>query len=250
MHIGVTTSRIGLRGSLKMKIKFLGTKGEIEEKTPKHKYSSSLLIEEQGFKLLIDHGLLSRKLVEIKPDAILITHGHPDHFIWLKKDEDYQGKIYITAESEKLAKFKKNFEIIKINRWFKIGPFKIFAYEVAHSLIAPAVGYKIKNSQTLVYNPDLIVIKDKNVLKNVDLYIGDGSSVRSNLVRRRDGKLFGHARMKTQINWCKEYKINNIIFTHLGKEALRIGDEKLEKMLRVKNISIKVAHDRMEYGLK
>lgn len=230
-----------------MRLKFLGTKGEIEEEALKHKYNSSLLIEEQGFRLLVDHGLLSKKLTKIKPEAILITHAHPDHFVWLKKDEDYQGKIYVTPETEKLVKFKKNFEIIKINQWFKLGPFKIFAYPVAHSLIAPALGFKIKNSRTLIYNPDLIVMEDKEVLKNVDLYIGDGSSVRSNLVRRRDDKFFGHTRMKTQINWCKQYRINNVIFTHLGKEALSIGDKELAKILKQEGMNVKIADDGMTY---
>lgn len=228
-----------------MKLKFLGTKGEIEEESPKHKYNSSLLITEKNFKLLIDHGFLSKKLSKIRPDAILITHGHPDHFVWLKEDEDYQGKIYLTSETEKAAKFKKNFVIIKVNHWFKVGPFKIFAYKVAHSLIAPAVGYKIKNSKTLIYNPDLIVMKGKNVLKDVDLYIGDGSSVRSNLVRRRDSQLFGHTRMTTQINWCRKFGITKVIFTHLGKEALKIGDKKLEKMLAQENMNVKIAYDGM-----
>jgi len=233
-----------------MKLKFLGTKGEIEEESPKHKYNSSLLIEEQGFKLLIDHGLLSQKLVEIKPDTILITHGHLDHFVWLKEDENYPGKIYLTSETEKLAKFKKDFKILKNNQWFKIGPFKIFAYRVVHSLIAPAVGFKVKNAQRLIYNPDIVVMEDKDVLKNVDLYIGDGSSVKSNLVRRRDEKLFGHTRMKTQINWCRQYGISNIIFTHLGKEALSIGDKELVKILGKEKIDIKIAYDGMEYNLK
>lgn len=208
------------------------------------------MIEDRNFKLLVDHGLRSKRLTKIKPEAILITHGHPDHFVWLKKDEDYQGKIYVTAETEKLAKFKKNFEIIKVNQWFEIGPFKIFAYRVAHSLIAPAVGFKIKaGGKTLIYNPDLIVMEEKKVLKNVDLYIGDGSSVKSNLVRRKDSQLFGHTRMQTQINWCRQFGINKIIFTHLGKEALSIGDRQLAKILKQEGMSIEIADDGMTYEI-
>jgi ribonuclease BN (tRNA processing enzyme) len=232
-----------------MKLKFLGTKGEIEEKTARHKFHSSLLLEDKGFRLLIDHGLKSEKLVSIKPNAILITHAHPDHFIWLKKDESYKGKIYLTAEAQKAAKFQKNFKIIKVNEWFKIGPFRILAYKVLHSLLAPAVGFKIKNSQTIIYNPDLVVAEDKDVLKDVDLYVGDGSSVKSNLVRRKGNKLFGHTRIQTQINWCKDYKIKKIIFTHLGKEALKIGDKKLEKSLAQEGLEIKIAHDSMVFEL-
>jgi len=232
-----------------MKLTFLGTKGEIEESSKRHHYNSSLLLEEKGFKLLIDHGMISKKLKKIKPKAILITHGHPDHFIWLKKDEDYFGKIYLTREAKRVSKFKKNFVLIKLNKWFKVGPFKIMAYRVVHSLIAPAVGFKIKCGKTLVYNPDLIVMKKKSVLRNVDLYIGDGSSVRANLVRRKNGKLFGHCRMKTQINWCKKYGIKKVIFTHFGKEALRMGDKKLEKELGGEGYSVKIAYDGFSFRL-
>ncbi|MGB9694102.1 MAG: MBL fold metallo-hydrolase, partial [Fervidobacterium sp.] len=135
-----------------------------------------MLVEDQGFRLLIDHGLLSKALTEIKPEAILITHAHPDHFLWLKKDEEFQGKIYLTQETEKLAKFWKNFEIIKKNQEFKVGPFRILAYPVVHSLRAPAVGFKVTcRGKIFVYNPDIVVMEDRQVLSGVDLYIGDGS---------------------------------------------------------------------------
>ena len=71
-----------------MELEFLGTIGEIDKQTVHHKLNSSLLLKDKGFRLLIDHGLESEKLTKIRPNAILITHAHPDHFIWLKKDED------------------------------------------------------------------------------------------------------------------------------------------------------------------
>jgi len=233
-----------------MKLKFIGTKGEIEEQTPQHRFHSSLLLEKQNFRLLIDHGLLSPKLSRIKAKAILITHAHPDHFLWLKKDEDYQGKIYLTRETAKAAKVSKNFVIIKKNHWFKLGPFKIFAYPVAHSLIAPAVGFKIKAKKTLVYNPDILFFKNKAILKGVDIYIGDSSSVTRSLVRKKDDQLFGHARIQTQINWCKKYQIRTIIFTHLGKEALGLGKKALEKRFKQENLTIKIASDGFVYEVK
>ncbi len=230
-----------------MKLTFLGTKGFIEESSKKHKYHSSLLVEYKSFKLLIDHGLISKKLSIIKPNAIVITHGHPDTFKWLKEDERYPGKIYVARETKKLSKYKKNFEIVKLNRWIKVGPFEILPYRVIHSINAPAIGFKIKANKTIIYNSDLVVMENKAVLRNVDLYIGDGSSLRGNLVRRRGDKLFGHARMSTQVNWCKKYTIPKIIFTHLGKEALRIGDAKIEKLLHQPGLEITIAYDGMRY---
>ncbi len=232
-----------------MKLTFLGTKGFIEESSNKHKHHSSLLIEYRKFKLLIDHGLISKKLNEIKPDAIIITHGHPDTFKWLQEDEEYLGKIYVTRETKRLSKFDKNFQLLRLNRWFKLGPFEILPYPVVHSINAPAIGFKIMGNKTIVYNSDLVVTKNKAVLRNVNLYIGDGSSVRGNLVRRKGSTLFGHARMSTQVNWCKKYNVPKIIFTHLGKEALRLGDTKVEKLLRQPNQELKIAYDGMRYVL-
>ena len=232
-----------------MRLKFLGTRGDVEESSKNHKYHSSLLVTYKGFKLLIDHGLISQPLKKIKPDAILITHGHPDHFTWLKKDEEYKGKIYVTRETKKASKFKKNFELIHLDKWFKLGPFKVLGYRVIHSLIAPAIGFKIKADKTFIYNPDLIVMKKKSVLKDIDLYIGDGSTVTANLVRRKDNKLFGHTRIKTQVNWCKKYKVKKATFTHFGKEPIRIGDKNLEKRFKQEDVEVKIAHDGMSMTL-
>jgi phosphoribosyl 1,2-cyclic phosphodiesterase len=85
------------------------------------------------------------------------------------------------------------------------------------------VGWKIKvEGKALVYNSDLVdIIEKSEVLTGVGWYIGDGSAVRANLVRRRGDTLFGHTRISTQIHWCEKFAIKNIIFTHLGKETLR-----------------------------
>src|SRR3989344_380634 len=188
-----------------MKLTFLGTKGYIEESSSPHHYHSSLLLESQNFRLLIDHGLLSKKLKTINPDAILITHGHPDAFKWLKEDENYSGKIYVTRETKQLSRFSQNFSLLRLNQWTTIGPFKVLAYRVIHSVLAPAVGFKIKAGKTLIYNSDLVVPKNK------------------------------------------------VIFTHFGKEALRIGDKKLKEMLQEKfpqkGMKILLAYDGWSYNL-
>ncbi|HLC89202.1 MAG TPA: hypothetical protein VJG49_04140 [Candidatus Nanoarchaeia archaeon] len=236
-----------------MKLTFLGTKGYVEESSSKHRYHSSLLLEYRNFRLLIDHGLLSKKLRTLNPGAILITHGHPDTFKWLKENEEYAGKIYVTSETKKLSRFPQNFVLLKLNRWLDLGPFKVLAYRVVHSVLAPAVGFKIKAGKTLIYNSDLVVPKNKAILNDVDLYIGDGSSVRGNLVRKKNGQLFGHARISTQLRWCQQYGIKKVIFTHFGKEALRIGDKRLTEMLQKKfpqkGLKIMLAYDGWSYNL-
>jgi len=204
---------------------FLRTKGEIEEETPVHRYHSSMVLETGETKLLIDYGLL-RYLVlqEISPDAVLITHAHPDHYSWLKQDIHSDIPVYCTRETLDYGKFKPDNAIVTtpLSR-FKVGNVGCMAYRVVHSIRCPAVGWKLEfEGKTLVYNSDLVDIEQKDsVLEDVDYYVGDGSAVRANLVRRRGDVLFGHTRIITQVHWCQKFRINHVIFTHLGKETLR-----------------------------
>ena len=227
------------------KLVFLGTKGEIEESSKKHKYHSSLLLISEEVKVLIDYGMLQkRSLEELKADAILITHAHPDHYVWLEEDIKTETPVYLTRETLDYGKFRPgNPKIIKPGEEFTIEPFKCLPYQVIHSIRCPTVGYKIKTpDKTVIYNPDLVDIVDKeDILRGVDYYIGDGSSIRANLVRRRGDQIFGHARITTQINWCQKYGITNIIFTHLGKETMEKGEGFSEE-----HAEVMLAYDGME----
>ncbi len=206
------------------KLVFLGTKGEIEESSPKHRYHSSLLVISDEARLLIDYGKLHKySLEEIKPSAILITHAHPDHYLWLDEEVKTGIPVYLTEETLGYGMYlPENNRVVVPGREFEVGPFKCRPYRVMHSIRCPAVGYKIAVSErTIVYNPDLVdIVEKENILKGVDYYIGDGSSLRANLVRRKDDQFFGHTRITTQINWCRKYGVRHIIFTHLGKETI------------------------------
>jgi len=228
-----------------LKLTFMGTKGEIEESAPGHQYHSSLLLETGGRRLLIDYGLLHHYgLNEIKPDAILITHAHPDHYSWLKQTIETEAPVYLIRETLGYGKFKpQQSRVIIPGQEFEVGAFQCLAYRVIHSIRCPAVGYKIKvDSKTLVYNSDLVDIVDKEkVLTGVDYYIGDGSGIKANLVRRRGDTLFGHTRISTQIHWCQQHNIRHIIFTHLGKETIARETE-----FKAEHPEVTLAYDGME----
>ncbi len=241
-----------------IKLTFLGTRGEIEEYSKKHKYHSSLLIEYKKFKLLIDYGTLQKYTLErLKPNAIIITHAHPDHYVWtVKNPKSIKGiktqiPVYLTKETLDYGKFKpENPRVIKSNKKFRLGPFSISPFRVIHSIRCPGVGFKISVNKEgikkrIIYTGDVVDIINKNkILRNIDYYIGDGSSIRANLVRRKvigkQVKFFGHARITTQINWCKKAGIekNKVIFTHLGKETIRE-----EKIFKKKHPGIILAYD-------
>lgn len=71
--------------SFLMKLTFLGTRGEIEARTRRHRMHSSLLLSYRRAKVMIDCGLdWLRKFERLHPDAIVLTHAHPDHAWGLK----------------------------------------------------------------------------------------------------------------------------------------------------------------------
>ena len=212
---------------------FLGTRGEIEEKTETHFYHSSLLVQVSNpypFRLLIDYGRIhAYGLSLLQPDALLITHGHPGHYLWTLQVADSAVPVYLTQETLSYGRFSPcNPKIIVPFRQFTVGPFSIFPYRVLHSIRCPAVGFKITlPDQTIVlYNPDLVdIIAKEHILPGADYYIGDGSSINACMVRRKGEMLYGHTRISTQLNWCKKYRIKDIVFTHLGQDTLSQKDD-------------------------
>src|SRR5881409_2619710 len=63
-----------------MKLLFLGTRGEIEARTRRHRMHTSLLVSHRGVRVMIDCGLdWLGKFKRVSPSAIVLTHAHPDH---------------------------------------------------------------------------------------------------------------------------------------------------------------------------
>ena len=242
-----------------MRLKFPGTKGEIEENSIKHEYHSSLIIEQTYTRILLDFGEKhSPELESIVNtfDAILITHAHPDHYIWtIKEDTGITIPVYLTQETLDYSSRKPlNYKVIKADKSFNIKSLLITPYNVIHSLRCPAVCFKIKGDKTIIYAPDILDTEEpkEKVFKNLDLIVADGSSVDINLVRRKDDKLFGHAMLKTIIGWCKKYSIRNIMITHCGKQIVTSDEEIIESKLykySENKVNFIIAYDGMQLDI-
>ena len=72
--------RFGVERAYAMKLTFLGTRSEIEICTRRHRRHSSLLVQYNDARVMIDCGTdwLGR-LRMIAPTAVVLTHAHPDH---------------------------------------------------------------------------------------------------------------------------------------------------------------------------
>jgi ribonuclease BN (tRNA processing enzyme) len=242
-----------------MLIEFPGTKGEIEESSTKHKYHSSLIVRYKRTNILIDLGLkFNPKLLKgiRKFDYILITHAHPDHYIWTLKEEDkVDVPVYLTRDTLDYGKYRpENYIIIETDRKYILEDFEITAYKVIHSLRCPAVGYRVKGDKSLIYTPDIVDFEqDKGmVLNDIDMLIADGSSLNINMVRKRNSMLFGHTRVKTIIGWCKKYGVKKLVITHCGKQIVNMESIELNKKLKSYtdgDIDVKVAIDGYKIDL-
>lgn len=237
-----------------MKLTFLGTRGNITARTKKHYRHSTLLVSFRRKTIMIDCGRdWLKKVYTINPDAVLITHAHDDHAQGLKHDAPCP--VYATLETWNLiARYDiADRRIIVPRKPLNIEGIAVEAFEVAHSLNAPAVGYRITAGKTTIfYVPDLVKIKDQaQALQGVDLYSGDGAIIsRKILVKKREKKLIGHSPIAEQLKWCKKEKVPRAIFTHCGTEIVTGDDQKITAKIdalgKKYGVEVQVAYDGLQ----
>jgi ribonuclease BN (tRNA processing enzyme) len=97
------------------------------------------------------------------------------------------------------------------------------AWPVEHSVLAPAVGYRVATgSSRIFYVPDVAHLPNPTAaLQNVDLYVGDGATLNRPLIRRRGSLHIGHATVRTQLEWCAGAGVRDAVFTHCGSRIVR-----------------------------
>lgn len=237
-----------------MNITFLGTRGYLKVKSRRHKWHTATLFTYKGKKVLVDCGLdwLGR-VHTIKPDAIIITHPHPDHTRGLEKGVDCP--VYAPPGMWRHMPYDVDKRIIRAREPISICGITFEAFPVIHSILVPAVGYRITAGDTILFCVhDLISIRNpKAALQGAQLYIGDGATLVRPIIRRKGKKLFGHTTIRAQLGWCQKYHVPRAIFTHCGSQIVA-GDGRtlaaqVRQMGKDKGVDASIAYDGMSITL-
>jgi phosphoribosyl 1,2-cyclic phosphodiesterase len=239
-----------------MELTFLGTRGEIETRTRRHRMHTSLLVSYRGAKVMVDCGLdWLGKLKRVDPSAIVLTHAHPDHAWGLKNgapcpvyapEKTWQTLLHYPIKERRLIKERKQTKICRIT---------FEAFSVEHSILSPAVGYRVTAGRaSIFYAPDLIFIHErKAALKRVQIYIGDGATLTRSFIRRRGNGLIGHAPVRTQLTWCEKEGVPRAIVTHCGSEIVTGDERKIAAQLHIlgveRGVKVRMAFDGMRAAL-
>jgi phosphoribosyl 1,2-cyclic phosphodiesterase len=239
-----------------MKLTFLGTRGEIEKRTRRHRMHTSLMVSHRSANVMIDCGLdWLGKFQRLHPSAIVLTHAHPDHAWGLKRGAPCP--VYAPQKTwRELGHYPiKDGHVIDERTPTKIFGITFEAFPVEHSILSPAVGYRVSAARgRIFYAPDLIFIHHRHdALKGVQIYIGDGATITTSFIRRRGKRLIGHSPVRTQLTWCGKEGVPQAVITHCGSEIVT-GDERklfarLRGMATERGVEVRIAYDGMKLKL-
>jgi phosphoribosyl 1,2-cyclic phosphodiesterase len=241
-----------------MTLTFLGTRGNIDVRTRRHRRHTSTLVSNGGKRVMIDCGTDWLWVVHrLAPDAIVLTHAHPDHVDGLRRGSPCPvhapKAVWQAIGSWSIAERVRLAVRVPVN----ICGIGFEAFPLDHSVSAPAVGYRVTAGRASVfYAPDVLRIRHtRAALTDLDLYIGDGATIERPIVRRERQRrvAVGHAPIATQLEWCTRAGVPRAIFTHCGR-AIVAGPPDVEALVsrlgRARGTHTRIAYDDLRIRLQ
>jgi ribonuclease BN (tRNA processing enzyme) len=233
-----------------MKIKVLGTRGEIKASSPYHSKHSGILIDEV---LQLDLG--EREFLKSHPRWVLITHLHPDHAFFVRDPliSIPKNRTQIYAPE----KFSGKLEIKALNKAIHLGDYKITPIPTHHSHRVVSQAYIIeKNKNKILYTGDMIWIDKKyhRFLKGIKLIITEASFIhKGGFIKKhpQSGKLYGHNGVPDLIRLFSPFT-SHLLLVHFGTwfyENMRQSRRLIKQLGRESQVQIDIGYDGMELGI-
>ena len=219
-----------------MILTFYGTRGFVDAESESHRGHSAWVLEVAGFRLLCDFGQNQKgRLSEIRPDAIFVSHAHPDHAWGL--EEETLLPVFASATTHEITKdfAIRDRRVLAPGEASRLGPLRLTAFPVVHSVRCPCVAVRIETPEgVVVYSGDIVSFEDPAAaLAGATLYVGDGSTLEGSLVRRHpSGVLMGHTTVRAQLGWLAKHGVRRAVFAHFGEGPIAMGDDALGMALR------------------
>jgi phosphoribosyl 1,2-cyclic phosphodiesterase len=193
-----------------MRLKVLGTRGDIVPSAPGFARHSGILVDGR---ILLDLG--EAAYLRYRPQQIFISHLHPDHAAFLRTTVVTDAEIYLPEPTRQLPTARVT------SRPVRSGSYRIVPVPTVHSLKVRSVGYVVqKGRRRVFFSSDLVSIQRRyqSRLRRLDLVITEGSYLRRGGLVRIDpptGRPFGHTGIPNLIELFRPFT-SRIVITHFG----------------------------------
>jgi ribonuclease BN (tRNA processing enzyme) len=193
-----------------MRIRVLGTRGEIDASAPRHSRHSGLLIDGR---LLFDLG--EEEFLELKPRRVFLTHLHADHAFFVRRQTRPGIRVFAPETLPGVP------EVVMFPGRMSTLGYSIRSIPTRHSLKVKSTAYLVsKGGRRLLYTGDLFWIGKEYhpLLEGLDLVVTEASFIREGGMIKRgrsSGSPYGHAGVPDLVRFFRRFT-SNILFIHFG----------------------------------
>lgn len=232
-----------------MRIRILGTRGEIDETAPYHSRHSGVLVDDR---LLLDLG--EPEFLDRRPEAVLITHLHPDHAYFVRTGAGpFPAGIPVFAPEG-----RPGYPLTVLD-----GPATIAGYDVRpipshHSLKVASQAYLVSDGAAkILYTGDMIWINKEYhpLFEGLDLVITEASFIRPGGLVKKDpvtGKIYGHRGVPDLIRLFAPLA-RRIVLVHFGAwfyKDTRAARREIRRLGRENGVAVEAAYDGREIAVR